>query len=78
MIGMSLTGIFINTVFRLVKKEASSQYLIYRTVSCPRKTIRPNGLIGVKEKLENLIRADIRCSCVIIDKGNQYIKSEVR
>ena len=33
--------------------------LIYRTVFCPRKTIRPNGLIGVREKLENLIRADI-------------------
>lgn len=33
--------------------------LIYRTASYPRKTIRPIGLIGVKEKLENLIRADI-------------------
>lgn len=33
--------------------------LIYRTTFCPRKIIRPIGLIGVREKLENLIRADI-------------------
>ena len=59
MIGTSLTGTFIDTVFRLVKKEASSRYLIYRTAFCPRKTIRSIGLIGVREKLENLIKADI-------------------
>lgn len=59
MIGMTLTGTFIVTVFRLVRKEGAFQSLICRTASCPRKTIRPNGLIGVREKLENLIRADI-------------------